>query len=133
MHAEEDKKEKERAEARNEADNLIYQTEKSLKDYGDKVNQSERANIEAKINDLKTIMKDKNVEKIKKAMEELGKASHKLAEEIYKQAAQKQQQAGQKQQQGPGATNQGPTQTEQPKQEKSKDDVIDAEYKEDKK
>ena len=66
-------------------------------------------------------------------LEELGKASHKLAEEIYKQAAQKQQQAGQKQQQGPGATNQGPTQTEQPKQEKSKDDVIDAEYKEDKK
>ena len=59
---------------------------KTLKDYGDKVGQAERADIEAKSNDLKTAIKDKNVDRIKKGMEELTKVSHKLAEEIYKAA-----------------------------------------------
>jgi len=130
--AKDDEKKKEEVEVINQADTLIYSTEKSLKEYGDKISQSERAAIEAKTNDLKALMKDKNVEKIKKAMEELTKASHKLAEEIYKQAAQKQQQAkgagaGTA---GPGPGAQGPEKAEEPKADKKKEDIIDAEYKE---
>jgi molecular chaperone DnaK len=120
----EDIKKKELVETINQADNLAYATEKALKDFGDKVNQAERADIEAKINDLKTAIKDKNLDRIKKGMEDLTKASHKLAEEVYKQAAAKQQQS---QQAGAGPQEKA----EEPKEEKKKDeDIIDAEYKE---
>jgi molecular chaperone DnaK len=122
--AAQDSKKKEEIETINQADNLVYATEKSLKDYGDKVSQAERADIEVRLNDLKQAIKDKNVERIKKGMEDLTKASHKLAEEIYKQAAAKQQ-AGAK-----GPETEGPkTESEEPKDSK-KDDVIDAEFKE---
>ena len=97
--ASEDAKRKEEVEAINQADTLAYSVEKSLKDYGDKVSQSERADIEAKLNDLKSAIKEKNVDRIKKGMDELTKASHKLAEEVYKQSAGKQ---GAGPQQGPG-------------------------------
>jgi molecular chaperone DnaK len=128
--AAEDTKKKEEVEIINQADNLAYATEKSLKEYGDKVSQAERADIEVKLNDLRTAIKDKNTERIKKATEELTKASHKLAEEIYKQASAKQSQ-GQK----PGAGGQqaaGSAQEpeEGPKQEKKGEDIIDAEFKE---
>ena len=122
--ASEDTKRKEEVEAINQADTVVYSTEKSLKEFGDKISQAERAEIEARVNDLKTAVKDRNVERIKKGMDELTKASHKLAEEIYKQAAAKQQQQGQK------------TETEEPKdqepkeQKKQAEDIIDAEYKE---
>jgi len=126
--AAEDSKKKEEVEVVNQADNLVYATERSLKDYGDKVSQAERADIEAKANDLKAAIKDKNIDRIKKGMEDLTKASHKLAEEIYKQAA------ANKQQQGAGAQQEGPQATkEAPSDEAAaggKDDVIDAEFKE---
>ena len=106
--------------------------EKSLKDYGDKVSQAERADIEAKLNDLKSAIKEKNVDRIKKCMEELTKASHKLAEEVYKQAAGKQPGAGP--QPGPGPSDssdgQGPAGAASGKKD---DDVIDAEFREEKK
>ena len=121
--AAEDTKKKEEIETINQADNLVYATEKSLKDYGDKVSQGERADIEAKANDLKAAIKDKNVERIKKGMEDLTKASHKLAEEIYKQAAAKQQ-AEQKSEAKEERSQ------EEPKEEKKEEDIIDAEYKE---
>ena len=129
--AAQDSKKKEEIEIINQADNLTYATEKSLKDYGDKVGPAERADIESKLNDLKTAIKDKNVDRIKKGMDELTKVSHKLAEEIYKQASQKQQQG-----QDPGARSKGGAQ--EPGEEKSDadgptpggDDVIDAEFKE---
>ncbi len=122
--AAEDTKKKEEVETVNQADNLVYATEKSLKDYGDKVAQAERANIESSINDLKTAIKDKNIDRIKKGMEDLTKASHKLAEEVYKQAAAKQQQGG-------PTGNKEEEKTAEPKEEKKKDeDIIDAEYKE---
>jgi len=125
--AADDAKKKEEIETINQADNLVYATEKSLKDYGDKVSQTERADIEAKGNDLKAAIKDKNIDRIKKGMEDLTKASHKLAEEIYKQASAKQQQNQQGQ---PTADGQQHT-AEEPKQEEKKDeDIIDAEYKE---
>ncbi len=123
--AAEDTKKKEEVELINQADTLAYSTEKSLKDFGDKVSQAERADIEARLNDLRQAVKDKNVERIKKGMEDLTKVSHKLAEEIYKQAAAKQQQAQ-------GQKTQGTTQgtEEEPKAEKPKqEDVIDAEFK----
>ncbi len=124
--AADDAKKKEEIETINQADNLVYATEKSLKDYGDKVSQAERADIEAKGNDLKAAIKDKNVERIKKGMEDLTRASHKLAEEIYKQAAAKQQES----KQGEAGTKQQ-AEDEGPKQDGKKDeDIIDAEYKE---
>ncbi|MFZ2357195.1 MAG: molecular chaperone DnaK [Candidatus Omnitrophota bacterium] len=122
--AAEDAKKKEEIEVINQADNLVYATEKSLKDYGDKVSQAERADIEAKSNDLKQAIKDKNVDRIKKGMDELTKASHKLAEEIYKQAAQKQQQSQQK------AEPQENKEEENKSEKGGKEDVIDAEFKE---
>jgi len=126
--AAEDAKKKEEVEVVNQADNLVYAAEKSLKDFGDKVNQSERADIEVKINDLKTAIKDKNVDRIKKGMEDLTKVSHKLAEEIYKQQAQKQQQSQQgPQPQGPSAE---PGAQNEEGAKGKKEDIIDAEYKE---
>jgi len=132
--AAEDTRKKEEVEIVNQADTLVYATEKSLKDFGDKVSQSERADIEAKTNDLKQAIKDKNVSRIKKAMEELTAASHKLAEEIYKQAGAKQQQGQQRADAGPeGGFGAGPKaeKTEQgPEQKRKDEDIIDAEYKE---
>ncbi|RKY31799.1 MAG: molecular chaperone DnaK, partial [Candidatus Omnitrophota bacterium] len=126
--AAEDSKRKEEVEVVNQADTLVYSTEKSLKEFGDKVNQSERAEIEARLNDLKTAIKDKNVDRIKKGMEELTKSSHKLAEEIYKQAAAKQakQQGPQQQQEKPAKE----AKEEEPKKKKKEEEIIDAEYKE---
>ncbi len=132
-YASEDSKKKEEVELVNQADSLVYSTEKSLKDYGDKISQQERAGIETDLNDLKQSIKDKNVEKIKKGMEALTKSAHKLAEEVYKQAAAKSQQqsAGAAGEQAAGDAGPGARQ-EEPKT--GKDDVIDAEYKdEDKK
>ncbi|MCX5695297.1 MAG: molecular chaperone DnaK [Candidatus Omnitrophica bacterium] len=123
--AADDTKKKEEIETINQADNLVYATEKSLKDYGDKVSQAERADIEAKANDLKAAIKDKNVERIKKGMEDLSRASHKLAEEIYKQAASKQQAKT-------GQTGPGPDEAQEaPKEEnKKEEEIIDADFKE---
>ncbi len=124
--AADDSKKKEEIETINQADNLVYATEKSLKDYGDKVSQGERADIEAKANDLKAAIKDKNVERIKKGMEDLSRASHKLAEEIYKQASSKQQSQqaqGASADAGQGGPSEGP-------QEGKKEDIIDADFKE---
>ena len=86
-HAAEDKRERERADARNEADGLLYTTEKSLKDYGDKVGASDREAIEAAAADLKKALEGQDVEAMKAKTEALKQASYKLAEEIYKNAA----------------------------------------------
>jgi molecular chaperone DnaK len=110
--AAQDAKTKEEVEIINHADSLIYTTEKSLRDFGDKISQKERADIETGSNDLKQAIKDKNVDRIRTKMEELTRASHKLAEEIYKQASPRQE------------TTKAKT-GEQPKE-----DVIDADYEE---
>jgi len=81
-----DEKRKEEVEVRNQADTLAYATEKSLKEFGDKVSADEKKNIEEKIASLREALKGKDADKIKSAMEELSKASHKLAEEVYKKA-----------------------------------------------
>jgi len=125
--AADDVKKKEEVEVINQADNLIYATEKSLKDYGDKVSQAERADIEAKVNDLKTTIKDKNINRVKTGMEALSKASHKLAEEVYRQAAPKQQQ---QQGQASGSSQEPPKQEQEGDNASKKEDIIDAEFKE---
>ena len=86
-HAEEDKRERDRAEARNEADSLIYSTEKSLKDYGDKVSVEEKAAIEAAVAELKKAVETNEAEPMKEKIEALKQASYKLAEQVYKQAS----------------------------------------------
>jgi molecular chaperone DnaK len=123
--AAEDEKRKEQVDVVNQADTLVYATEKALKEYGDKVSQGERADIEAKINDLKSAMKDKNTDRIKKGMEELTKVSHKLAEEIYKKTQAKAQDAGPK---GPGASQEAGPEPERESAGKKDDDIIDADF-----
>lgn len=130
-YAEEDKKKKEVAELKNKADTLVYSTEKSLKDFGSKVSDSDKKNIEEKVNALKELLKkaDINKDEIEKAMDELTKASHKLAEEVYKASTQQQAQ----QQAGPGGgagAQEGPQPKEEEPKKAKEDEVIDAEYKE---
>ncbi|MBQ3696935.1 MAG: Hsp70 family protein, partial [Spirochaetales bacterium] len=108
-HAEEDKREREKIDARNNADSLVYQTEKAMKDYGDKVDASSKAAIESALADLKAVLANQSasVDEIKAKTEALQTASYKLAEEMYKNAnPQGGPQAGP---QGPGAgPQQGP-------------------------
>ncbi len=87
-HAEEDRKEKEKIEVKNEADALIYTTEKSLKEYGDKISAEDRGKAEVALNDLKAAVGTSDIEEIKKKIEGLKTASYKLAEEMYKNASQ---------------------------------------------
>ena len=92
LHAAEDEKQKETIEARNLADSMIYQTEKSLTEYGDKIGDEDKNAINAAIADLKKVLEDPNSDAaaIKAKTEELQKASYKLAEEMYKNTAQAQ-------------------------------------------
>ena len=94
MHAEEDKKKKEVVEARNSADALIYSTEKSIKDLGNKVGSDTKAKVEESIAALRKAMEGEDAAEIKRLSEELTQTSHKLAEAMYQQASQDQQQAG---------------------------------------
>ena len=82
-HADEDKKKREAIEARNHADSMVYTTEKSLKEYGDKIDAVEKGTIENKLAELKKVMEGEDAEAIKKATDELAQASHKLAEAMY--------------------------------------------------
>src|SRR6056297_1757249 len=88
-HAEEDKKKKELVEARNNADSLVYQTEKSLREVGeDKLDTATKSDIENKVEELKKVKDGNDLEEIRKKSEELSQASHKLAEAMYQQASQ---------------------------------------------
>ncbi len=89
-HAADDKKKQELIEARNQADSLIYGTERSISDLGDKLDASLKADIESKIADLKTKIQGEDVDAIKTTSDELAKASHKLAEQLYAQQANQQ-------------------------------------------
>ncbi len=94
-HEEEDKKKKELIDTRNQADQLIYTTEKTLREHGDKVSDEDKKNIEESIQKLKSAMETDQTEIIKQKIDDLMKSSHKLAEQMYQQAsAQEQAQAG---------------------------------------
>jgi molecular chaperone DnaK len=93
-HAEDDKKAREAAEARNEADNLIYATEKSLKEYGDKVSDDDRSKINEAITELRSALDSGDTSQIQEKSEALKQASYKLAEEVYKSSGAQAEGAG---------------------------------------
>ena len=84
-HADEDKKQREAIDAKNEADSLVYQTEKSLKELGGKINGAEKQKVEDAVADLKKAIEGGNTDDIKAKTEALKQASYKIAEEVYKQ------------------------------------------------
>jgi len=85
LHAEEDKRERERAEVRNDADNMIYATEKNIKDLGDKISGADKSKVEEAIADLRKALDGGDIENIKSKTEVLKQISYKIAEEVYKQ------------------------------------------------
>lgn len=123
-HATDDKKKQEVIEARNHADSLIYGTEKSLTDLGDKADAALKSDIDGKIAALRKLMEGDDAAAIKAATEDLAKASHKLAEQLYQQQA---QQAGGQPGADAGAAGAGHQQPH------GGDDVVDADYTEVKK
>ena len=86
-HSEEDKKRRETVEIRNQADSLVYGTEKNLQEHGDKIPEEEKTKIQEAIDGMKKAMEGDDVEAIKTAMQTLTTASHKLAEEMYKKTS----------------------------------------------
>ncbi len=86
-HAEEDKSKKEAVETRNQADSMVYSTEKSLKEHGDKLDNKDKDNIQKSIDDLKDILKDENAsaESLKSKLDALNTAAMKLGEIMYKE------------------------------------------------
>ncbi len=119
-HKEEDRKRKELVEVKNQADSMIYMTEKSMKDLGDKVDAETKGKVESEIAKVKKALEGDDAAAIKKATEELTQASHKLAEMMYSQAN--------KDQPGGGAAS-GP-EGSGGEGGKKDDDVVDADYEE---
>jgi molecular chaperone DnaK len=124
QHAQEDKQKRAAVEARNKLDNLIYTTEKTLKDYGAQLDESSRKSVETALADAKSKLESKDPGEIDRAAEALANASHKLAEAMYSKTRQ----------QGAGPGGAGP----QPgadghaeaEGEAKKEDVVDADFKE---
>jgi molecular chaperone DnaK len=94
LHAEEDRREKEKAEARNEAETLIYSIEKNVRELGDKVSASDKSKVEEAVADLKRALESGDVQAIKDKTESLKQASYKIAEEVYKNQGAQQGDAG---------------------------------------
>ena len=118
-NASEDKKRRELIDLKNQADNFVYQTEKTLKENGDKIDAASRESIEKAVEELKSVKDGEDAEAIKAKMEALQQASHKLAEAMYRES-------------------QGTTAEAQPEPEsnggsepkKDGDDVVDADFEE---
>ncbi|MCX7919988.1 MAG: molecular chaperone DnaK [bacterium] len=120
-HAAEDQKRKEAIEIKNHADTLVYTTEKTLKEYGDKVSAEEKANVQQAVDALKKAIESNDIEKIKLESDNLIKASHKLAELMYAEAAKKQPQTQ--------PTSEEPSSgAPSAEDKKQKEDIVDAEY-----
>ncbi|HEX3200657.1 MAG TPA: molecular chaperone DnaK [Actinomycetes bacterium] len=115
QYAEEDRRRREAAEAKNRAEQLVYQTEKSLQDYGDKISDEDRSTVESALSNLKEKLAGDDTVAITSATEALQQASYKLAEAVYAQA-----------QSGPGQAQAGTTTTDQGTTQ-GDGDVVDAE------
>ncbi len=115
-HAAEDAQRKQEIEARNQADSLVYTTERTLREHGDKVPESERKAIEDALNEVREALKGDDVNRIQRAQENLMKASHKLAEVMYREAQAKT---------GAASTDGG---TGQQQAKAPEGDVVDAEF-----
>ncbi|HWH41547.1 MAG TPA: molecular chaperone DnaK, partial [Usitatibacter sp.] len=128
-HADEDKKALELVTARNQADALAHSIRKSLGEYGDKIDASEKEKIESAIKDLEAVLKTGTKEEIEAKTEALGKASQKLGEKIYADAQAKNAGAGAQQGAGPspGAGPQGGGDS-QAREKEVEGNVVDAEY-----
>jgi molecular chaperone DnaK len=122
-HVEDDKRKKDLIEARNQADALVYQIEKNIKEFGDKIDASEKATIEDHVTRVKKALEGDDAAAIRSAQEELAKASHKLAEAMYAKTS------GQQPGAGPGA---GPEAGPKAAGGKKDDNVVDAEFEENK-
>jgi molecular chaperone DnaK len=122
-HAAEDKKKREVVDLKNQADQLIYSTEKTLKEHGDKVSGDTRGKIESAVNNLKEATKGDDGDAIKKAIENLGTAGQELGKVLYEEAAKKQAASAQT-----GGAEQPPPPPEGEVKRKGGDDVIDAEF-----
>src|SRR5829696_423081 len=116
QYAEEDRRRREAAEAKNRAEQLVYQTEKSLKDYGDKISDEDRSSVESALSSLKEKLTGDDTVAITSATEALQQASYKLAEAVYAQA-----------QPGPGQAQAGTTTTTDQGTTQGDGDVVDAE------
>lgn len=117
-HSDEDKKRKQLVEAKNEADTLVYSVEKSVSEYGDKITEAEKKDIEAAIENCRKVKdSSSDVSEIKAATENLTKASHKIAEHVYKAAGAQAGTAG------------GPAEGTEAKA-KADEDVVEAEFEE---
>ncbi len=115
-HSDEDKKRKDLAEAMNNADTLVYSVEKSVKEYGDKISEDEKKEIETALEKCKKVKESsQSADEIKAAVEELTKVSHKLAEQVYK-STQQQSAAG------------GATDGEGAKAKSGEEEVVEAEF-----
>ena len=88
QHESEDKKRRELIDARNTADSLVYQTEKALRDLGDKVSGPDAQDIQSKIDDLKSAAQGDDLNRIKRASEQVQQAFHALSQQLYAQGAQ---------------------------------------------
>jgi molecular chaperone DnaK len=119
----EDKKRRELIDARNTADNLLYQTEKALRDLGEKVSAEERGKIEGSVNDLKQAVQTDDLSRIKKATDELQNMFYALSQQMYAQPGQTPPEGGP---QGFGGTQPGPEGPQTPPQNNDSD-VIDGE------
>jgi molecular chaperone DnaK len=117
-HTEDDKKRRKAAEAKNQADTLLYQTEKNLTEHGDKIAPEEKTKIEEAVAALKKAMEGNDPDAIESATQTLTTASHKLAEEMYKKAS------------ASAASGAGATGGESPNGAKTDEKVVDAEFEE---
>jgi molecular chaperone DnaK len=120
-HAADDKKRRELAEARNQLDTLIYTTEKSLREYGDKIDAGDKQNIEDAMAKAKKAMESNDLNNIKSAQEDLTRSSHKLAEAMYAKASQARGA-------GAGGAGHGADAGPQEGPKKAQEDVVDADY-----
>jgi len=126
-HAEEDKRRRKLIDLKNQADQLVYSTEKTLKEHGDKVSAKTRGDVENAVSNLKEAVKGDNPEAIERVIENLGTAGQELGKVLYEEAAKKQAAASGQQQAEPQETQQGPP-PEGEVRRKGGDDVIDAEF-----
>jgi molecular chaperone DnaK len=120
QHEAEDKRRREMIEARNQGDSLAYQTEKTLRELGDKVPANDRTNIEAKVRDLREALKGEDTARIKKLSEELQQAFYAISQQLYQQ--------GQPSTAAPGGNGQGPAVEPQPGE--NDEGVVDGEFRE---
>jgi molecular chaperone DnaK len=129
-HADEDKRKTEVIGMRNQLDGLVYQTEKSLKDFGDKVESGLKGEIETAISAAKADLEKADLSAMKSSLEQLNKLNAQLAEKMYAQSAQQQGDAGQSAGGTNGANGSNGNGASNGDSKKDGDDVVDADYKE---